>query len=157
MNLPRYIYFTEGNPKMKLKIKPIVKQFTLDFDVEAKSTVTIRQIKTGDLVQLGDLFSEQTQVWDDEDFGQVQLKRKWNAEELKQERAYRTLVGLDLTVEESGESWFRFKEGKNGPELDMSRAAFIERWGLLDPALANEIYKFVVEVNPVFDPSASGE
>lgn len=142
---------------MKLKIKPITQQFKLDYDVEGNSTVTIRQIKTGDLVQLGDLFSEQTQVWNDDDFGQVQLKRKWNAEELKQERAFRTLVGLDLTVDETGDSWFKFRDGKNGPELDMSRAAFIERWGLLDPALANEIYKCVVLVNPVFDPSTSGE
>ena len=142
---------------MKLKIKPIVKQFKLDYDVEGNSTVTIRQIKAGDLVQLGDLFADQTQVWDDDDFGTVKLQRKWNAEELKQERAYRTLVGLDLTVEETGEDWFTFKDGRNGPELNMSRAAFIERWGLLDPELANEIYQHVVEMNPVFDPNASGE
>lgn len=142
---------------MKLKIKPIVKTFKLDYDVDGQATVTCRQIKTGDLVRLGDLFSEQTQVWNDDDYGQVQLKRKWNAEELKQERAYCSLVGLDLTVEETGEPWFKFKEGRNGPELDMSRTAFIERWGELDPDLATEIYRHVVEVNPVFDPNASGE
>ena len=142
---------------MKLKIKPIIKTFKLEYDVEGQATVTVRQIKTGDLVRLGDLFSEQTQVWDDEDYGTVQLKRKWNAEELKQERAYCSLVGLDLTIEETDEPWFRFKEGKNGPELDMSRAAFIERWGLLDPELATEIYSYVVKMNPVFDPNATGE
>lgn len=142
---------------MKLKIKPITQQFNLEYDVEGQSTVTIRQVKAGDLVRLGDLFAEQTQIWDDEDLGAIQLKRKWNAEELKQERAYCSLVGLDLTVEETGEPWFKFKEGRNGPELAMTRAEFIERWGLLDAELANEIYGYVVKVNPVFDPNASGE
>lgn len=142
---------------MKLKIKPIVQQFKLEYDVEDKSTVSIRQVKTGDLVRLGDLFSEQTQIWDDVDLGTIQLKRKWNPEELKRERAYCTLVGIDLMDEDSGEDLFKFKTTKNGPELDMSRAAFILVWDNLPPELTSEIYRYVVAVNPVFDPNSSGE
>lgn len=141
---------------MKLKIKPIVKQFALKFDEAGEATVSIRQIKTADLVQLADLFSEQTQIWDDVDLGTIQLKRKWNPEELKQERAFRTLVGADLQ-DEDGVNLFKFKQGKNGPELDMQRADFITAWGSLEPALTDEIYEYVKEVNPVFDPASAGE
>lgn len=142
---------------MKVKIKPITKQFPLKGDETGLSTVTIRQIKTADLVQLGDLFSEQTQVWDDAELGKMQLKNKWNPQALKQERAYRTLVAADISSEETGESLFKFKQTKNGPELDMSRKDFIEAWGSLDAELTDEIYDYVVEVNPVFNPNASGE
>ena len=142
---------------MKIKIKPITQKFPLKGDETGLSTVTIRQIKTADLVQLGDLFSEQTQIWDDAELGKMQLKNKWNPQALKQERAYRTLVDADLQSEETGESLFKFKQGKNGPELDMSRVEFIAAWGLLDSDLTDEIYEYVKKVNPVFDPNASGE
>lgn len=142
---------------MKIKIKPIVKIFTLK-DSEGLSTVTIRQVKTADLIQLAELFAEQTQVWDDVDVGTIQMKRKWNMEALKQERAFCTLVGADLQNEETGVDIFKFKSGKNGPELAMNRNEFIEAWGSLDGDLTDEIYEFVKEVNPVFDPEAkSGE
>ncbi len=142
---------------MKVKIKPITKVFPLKGDESGLSTVTIRQVKTDDLVQLGELFSEQTQIWDDAELGKMQLKNKWNPQALKRERAYRTLVAADIEGEESGENLFKFKQGKNGPELDMSHNEFIKAWGLLDADLTDEIYEYVKEVNPVFDPNASGE
>lgn len=148
---------------MKIKLKPITKTFELDFDFgevldenAAKPTVTIRQVKTGDIVRLGDLFSEQTQIWDDAQYGQVKLQRKWNPEELKRERAFCTLVGADLE-DENGNPVFKFKSDANGPALSMSRNDFFRAWDSLPYELTNEIYGYIVDVNEIWDFSSSGE
>lgn len=142
---------------MKISLKPTAQTFKLSIDPEGQATVTVRQARTGDLVRLGNLFSEQTQIWDDEQLGKVMLQRKWNPEELMRERAFCTLVGIDLEDEETGEPIFRFREGKNGPELAMTRNAFCRAWDALPVELTQEIYNNVLEVNPQWDPARQGE
>lgn len=146
---------------MRIAIKPVIQDFELDFRVpdepDARCHVAIRQARTGEQVRIGNLFADQTQIWDDESFGTVQLKRKWNPEELKQFRAYLTLVGCDLE-DEDGSPIFQFRETKNGPELSMSQNSFYAAWGKLPAELTDEIHRKILKVNPQWDFSgAAGE
>lgn len=139
----------------RLSIRPITRTFALT-TVEDGGNVTIRQARTGDLVKLGDLFAEQTQIWDTEDGDTIKLQKKWNPEELKRERARVTITGCDLVWDDDSPI-FRFREGKNGPELAMSQVEFNTAWGALPPEVSQEIYEAVVEMNPSFNPAKSGE
>jgi hypothetical protein len=141
---------------MRVATKSIYKQFKLAFDPTGESTVTIRQAKSGDLVHMDNLFKEQTQIWDGDDFNTIQLKKQFNPQEVKRERAYLTLVAADIEDEE-GNPIFRFKDGPNGPQLAMSRADFVTAWNELPPMLTEEIHDLVQAQNPVWNPAASGE
>jgi hypothetical protein len=141
---------------MKIAIKPVVKTFKLAFDEEGIATVTIRQATTGDLVHMDNLFKEQTQIWEDGDFGTIQLKKEFNPQEVKRERAFRTLVGADLE-DEDGNAIFRFSENSNGTRLAMSRTEFIKAWDDLPPTLTEEIHDLVQIMTPAWNPNASGK
>lgn len=144
----------------RLKLKSVVRDFVLDWrsddDPDAEVEVTIKQASTGENIRINELFSEQTQIWDDAAFGQVQLKRKWNPEALKRYRVYLTLCGCNLTDEE-GNDLFRFRNTKRGPELAMGQNEFFEIWDALEPALTAEIHQRVLEMNPQWDWSRMGE
>lgn len=141
---------------MAVAMKPVSRRFELQSD--PGSTINVRQVRTGDLVHLGNLFSDQTHEWEEQEVGRVRMTRKWNFEELKRERVYVTLVGCDIVSEETNEPIFKFREGKRGPELDMTPAQFYAVWGALPVEITDEIYNYVLVVNPVFgNPKAQGE
>ena len=133
---------------MKISMKPETQQFKLGFDPSGEATITIRQARTGDVIKLGDLFSNQTRTWDEDAKDMVKLTQKWNPDELKRERAFLTVVGLDLE-DNSGKPIFKFKEDKAfGASLDMSRSAFIKVWNILPSELTEEIHTWILQVNP---------
>lgn len=140
---------------MKISMKSVVQQFKLSGDPSGESGVTIRQVRTDDAIHLGDLFAEQTYTWDDEN--NPSILRKWNPEKLKRARVYRTMVQVDIEDEdETGESVPVFKTGKNGVSSAMTESAFNIAWGKLPQGLADEIYEYVLIVNPMWDVN-SGE
>jgi len=133
---------------MKISMKPDTQQFKLGFDPSGEATVTIRQARTGDVIKLGDLFSDQTRTWDDDAGEMVKLTQKWNPAELKRERAFLTIVGLDLE-DENGNPIFNFKEDDTyGASLNMSRLKFIKVWDALPAEYTEEIHNWIVQVNP---------
>jgi hypothetical protein len=140
----------------KISMKPITQTFKLSIDDAGETTVTIRQARTGDVIHIGNLFSKQTRVWDDAEFGTVKLQQDWNYEELKRERAFRVMVGCDLIAEESDNPIFRFREGKTGSELAMSQNDFYRAWDALPSEITTEIHQYIQIVNPQWDPN-SGE
>lgn len=141
---------------MKISIKPVVKVFKLAFDHEGEATVTVRQATTGDLVHMDNLFKEQTQIWEDGDYGTIQLKKEFNPQEIKRERAFLTMVGLDVE-DEDGNPLFRFKDTPNGSVLAMSRGEFIRAWDLLPPLLTEEIHDYIQLMTPAWNPNYQGE
>lgn len=139
---------------LKIASLPQIKDFKLlKSDPTGETVVTLRQATAGDEIRIGNLFSEQTQIWDDEEVGRVQLKRKWNFQERKRFIAYLTLVGCNIEVEdERGEAapLFRFKDGSK-PGLAMSQADFFKAWDNLPQEVADEIYECILEMNPQWD------
>lgn len=141
---------------MRISLKSTVQTFKLESDVDGLTTVIVRQARTGDLVRIDELFSRQTQVWNDEDIGgDVKLEREFNMSALKRERAACTLVGADIE-DENGNILFPSKEGRNGLESTLNRNEFIRTWDLLPPELTDELYGLVIKANPVWDFSKKG-
>lgn len=138
----------------RISLVPTSREFKLKFG-DDPFAVSIRQARTGDAVQLGNLFSETTRVWDDADFGPIQLKQKWNQMELQRMRAYLTMVACDLE-DENGDPLFLFRTGKHGPETSMGRDAFNQVWDSLPQELTDMIHECVIKANPQWGPR-SGE
>jgi len=139
----------------RLSQMPITKTFTLECDPEA--TVTIRQATTNDLIFLADVFGKQTQIFrDNDESSEVRIEKTWNMEEIKRERSRLTLVGCNLEVEETGASWFTFRETPNG-NMPGDPIKFKQAWGLLPPSYKEDIYKAVIKVNTDWNPAHQGE
>lgn len=142
---------------MQVKRKPVVKDFKLDSDPEGKATVTIRQARTGDTSRRGELFAETTRIWNDEDFGQVQLKQKWNIHEQRLLEAQMTVVCVLGIEDEEGNPLFRTHDTPDGPRLRMSAQEFEAAWNLLPDDVSLEIHRYILEVNPQWKSNAAGE
>lgn len=141
---------------MKIKLTAITESFPLSIDPTGKAMVTIRQARTGAEIHLGQLFSKQRRIWDDEEFGPVKLETDWNFDMMKRERALLTICGLDLE-DEKGKAIMPFKESKRGPVLAMSKLEFYDVWDSLEVEITDEIYEHVLRVNPQWNPNAEGE
>lgn len=141
---------------MKINTKPETQTFVLKSDPDGKASITVRQARTGDNIELAKLFDEQSRVWGEDD-NRVELKQRWNYELIKRKRAFRTLAGATELLDEDGNELFRFREGKNGPELAMSEDSFNRVWGILPPEVTTEISEYVLVVNPQWNPFLVGE
>lgn len=150
-------------PKV-LSMKPTVKTFRLTrLDPSGETTVTIRQATAGDVKRVGDLFSEQTQIFDDGDGTSIKIQKKFNYAELNRYRAYLTLADCNIQreVETSDgkivtEDWFKFVE-RNGVRRIQSEGDFYQAWDALPQEVVEEIVDYVLDVNPMWDPNAQGE
>lgn len=140
-----------------ITMKPAIKEIQLlELDESGETTVTIRQATAGDMRKLGDLFSDQTQIWDDPEGNTVKIQKKWNLEELKRMRAYVTMVGCNIINEDTGGEWFTFRTGPNGAAPG-NQSLFFSAWDALPPEVAQEIYEAVLVVNTQWDPAYQGE
>jgi hypothetical protein len=143
---------------MKISMKPVVKEFSLSGDPSGDSKVIIRQVTAGDNRKLGELNAEATQIWDPVTKKLTGVKQRWNAENVKRERIWTTLVQADLEDEEKpGASLFPSKQGPNGLERAFSREVFNSTYDALPDELWEEIYAFVIDVNPQWSNIAEGD
>lgn len=140
---------------MKVAILPITEAFPIRMDTDGKATVTFRQARTGDNIALANLFNEQSRVFGNDD--RIELKQRWNYEEVKRMRVYLTLVGAAEMEDENGQPIFRFTDGKNGPRLAMSEVEFNKVWALLPEELTDELHTYCLIVNPQWNPALAGE
>lgn len=140
---------------MKVGILPVTETFPIKMDEEGKATVTFRQARTGDNIELANLFNEQSRVFGNDD--KVELKQTWNYEIVKRKRVFLVLVGASELDDENGAPLFRFTEGKNGPRLAMSEGEFNKIWATLPEELTEELHTYCCIVNPQWNPALSGE
>lgn len=136
--------------------KPTQIDFVLDYVFEdtpdEHGHVSFRQARAGEQRRLANLNAEQTQTWDDQNLGKIQLTRRWNPEDIKQFRVYLTLAGADLS-NENGDPLFRLKEGR----VSMAQAEFLAVWDSLPVELANELHQKCLAANPQWDYANPGE
>ena len=131
---------------------PVYKTFKIVVDPETgeegEFTVTIRQATRAQTEQRAEIFAETTRVWNDENFGQIELKSHWTVAELEREEVRLTMCECDI-LDEDGNALFRSRQDKKGrPYLAMSKAEFDRAWGMLPDEVARAIHEKVLEVNP---------
>lgn len=138
---------------MKLQMKPLSQSYKLEFDPEGNSTVGVRQATSGDELRLASL--SENQGWRDSDRGGRVLELTWNPRVRERLQAFMTLTHADLEGEDD-KPIFRFKDGKNGPEIAMTEHEFNKAWDSLPTKLVDEISEHVLDCNPQWGTS-SGE
>lgn len=133
-------------------IAPIEKIFVLEKS-DAKygndgdpTTVTVRQATQEQHEKRSAVWSEVTQVMGIEASSEIRLRQKWTLEELKRMEVFLTLVGCNI-LDENDKPLFRFKQDGGRQMLDMSDLEFYRAWGKLEPDVADEIHRKVLEVN----------
>lgn len=134
---------------MKVSMKPITAKFPLACDPDGAATVTIRQMTNGDYLKRARMTEKQS--WSND----AGLTIRWNGPEIRRQDAFLTLVGADLEDADTGVALFRFKDGRNGPELAMTEAEFNGVWDSLPREVADEIYDHIRTLNP--DLARAGE
>lgn len=138
---------------MKIQTLPIARAFKLVSDDDGVAEVFIRQATTGDTILRGELFAETSRVWDDAEFGKVELKQKWNVHEQRRLEAYMTITSVVGINDQDGNPMFRTKVTKDGERLNMSKSEFFDVWGMLPDEVTREIHGYVLDVNPHWDPN----
>lgn len=134
--------------------KPVIKTYKLINDPEGKADVTIRQATVEGVSLRASMFSETVREWDEEEPTKVRLHSRWNRYDQQRKEVFLTLSGATNIVDENGDDIFKFDtKGR----LAMSETQFNEAWGYLPVGLAKEIHGYVLDMNPVWDPDASGE
>lgn len=142
---------------MPAKLKPLIKTFTLvktdetyGTPAESPTTVTIKQADQGTIAmrnsELLDYEIERP-VFDDN--SNTMARKKISSAGLYKIEICNTVVGCNLE-DENGKAYFQFQADNRGP---VSPKNFWDKWNMLDPTIAAEIYEFVLEINPLFGNS----
>jgi len=131
---------------------PEERKFRLEkFDPEGDSYVVIRKAVQRQHAALVNTTAPTTTVYTDE-FG-IRRERITTVgkEEIKRRAVYLTLVDSNL-ADRDGAPLFRFTENTAGQQyLDMEELEFDSvAWGTLPPECADEIYEYVLAVNPLW-------
>ena len=141
---------------------PIEKTFKLlQIDPDGDTTVRIKQATRSAQEARMDLSAEATRIWNDDAFGEVQVKQRISMAELHRLEVWCTLVDCNILDEGSTEKTekplFLFKNNRQGQQyLAMTQAEFGRAWGKLPDEIAEEIHSKVIELNPQWG-SGSGE
>jgi hypothetical protein len=109
------------------------------------STVTIIQARQGAHDTRMELWKEFSKKWDDE--GLVSLSQSISPAAVRRKEVFLTLRGCNIERED-GSALFPFP--------DLSESKFTKAWADLPPAVADEIHRKVLDLNPLWDNS-SGE
>ncbi len=141
---------------MILSKTPILKTFGLRADEEGKATVTIRQANNGDEMEIAKLGERQR--WVGNDNGETRdLEVKFNYEETKRLQVRRVLAGTtDIFAADGVTPAITFRDGANGQEVAKADE-FNAVWAKLPSVVADEIYEYVLDVNPQWDNSKPGK
>ncbi len=115
--------------------------------------VKVRQATESDELQVSQhraSASELTWLQD----GRAQEKRLKGRLEERMFRAYLVLVDAGNILDAKQKPLFTFKDGQDYPKFDGSYSQFKERWGLLQPEVADAIEMATYEVNPQWNLAA---
>lgn len=134
---------------MRVKMIPTVQTFQLEsvdpYEGEY-GKVSVRQATEAETIEESNLFAEKTHRF--RESGQYEVASRWNPHELIRHRAYRLLTDCNL-ADEDGKILFEFvKDNRGIGRYKNSKEDFNKVWGLLDPVIVDEIYSFILQVNP---------
>jgi hypothetical protein len=139
----------------------LTKEFKLESDPDGEAIITIRQARNGEEIERADHFSRITRnvhdpMLDSAGFnGRVSLTFEQNDQRLRRKEAYLTMGKLTGIYTGDGSELFQYKVTRDGPSVReaMSETEFNRAWAYLPVEMADEITKFVREVNPTWDPN----
>lgn len=133
---------------LKIESKPITKEFRLKADPSGETFVIIRQATVGDNQRRYNLLANVTFVMmSEENGGDREIKQRINFFEQMRLDAFLTLGDCNIMSSED-EGLFKFHKGKVRDQREFEAA-----WDSLPPAWAEEIHKYVLSVNPDWDPT----
>lgn len=143
---------------------PETKEFHLEklderqgIPTEEKTTVTIRLATVRQNSLRSKLFAEYIRELADGEGGKERVIFRLPLYDLISKEVELTLVGCNLTTADGTKPLFRFKQGVNGPFLDMTTEQFNDAFGTLDDDTAAEIHSKVQEMNPHWIMGGVGE
>jgi hypothetical protein len=144
---------------MIISKKPVVQSFNVEADPEGKLTVEIRQANFNEDMRRADLVARQRLVRSDERGNETAIEQDYNVEEARAVDIYLTLSGLEGITDEDGKEvkLVDFVDRGGVRRIKGSQQSFFEAIGRLPTPVIREIHKYVLEVNPQWDPNAEGE
>lgn len=132
---------------------PLYKTFELPktdakYNVDGEpTTIVIRQARQGQHEIRQQIFATLERKYSSEQPNQVSIVSNWSSEELRTTEVWLTLCGSNIRAE-NGELLFNSEPDVDGnPKLAMSKQAFLNAWGKLQPDVCDEIHEKVLEVN----------
>lgn len=137
---------------MPVLSKPIYETFTLVND-PLHATVTIRQARFGEMRQRAETVSKMRYM---PQGSNMIYEQDFNTEDAKAYDIYLTLAAASNFLDEDGNEVLRFKRDGNVDRLAMTDRDFYRVLDNIEPAIVNEIYGYVLKVNPSFR-GAQGE
>lgn len=137
--------------------KPVVREFSLETGEDGNETVTIRQATFAATRKRSELFAKRRSIFSDDNMGEYAVEQEWNSADIMVRDIYQTLSGVTNIVDEDGNEFFKFKDRDGVQQLAMTETEFEKKLGMLPDEMVKEIYKYVLEVNPQWDASRSGE
>lgn len=147
---------------MRVKSLPKVETFKLQSDPEGLATVTIRQAREEENIRRQDLFSKVTRVFEEStELGPVRNRIEIEANELRIRRTECYLVIEEITgiLDENGNELFRSAGGPSGKLVRnaMTIQEFDRAWSMLPEDTIEEIYAYVLTMNPTWDNEKKGK
>lgn len=137
---------------MKLNTKPIQTRFIVTSDPDGEMWVEIRQATFNDSHQVREL-SARTSFLDTKDG--IELKTEVNQADLMFRMIFLTLVGIggiyDAEDEHVEIEFLKFREQNGRISVAHSEQEFRRIFGQLPDEIVEEIYQFVLDMNPQWD------
>lgn len=137
---------------MPIKIKsPLEKQYHLEKsdkelgNEDGATMVTIRQATQGDFELVNDLNSEFQREYDGT---RIIAKQRISFDDIRRLQVFLTMIDCNILDENEKDPLFRFDSKTKKVQ---SRAEFERSWYKLPPVIADEIYEYVLEMNPLWD------
>lgn len=146
---------------MKVKSLPIKQTFDLTSDPEGIAKVTIRQAREDENIARQDMFSKITRVFDGEGVDgssqKVRVEVESNDLRLRRRECYLVLENVEGVFGSDAKELFRSANSGNGELVRnaMTETEFSMSWNQLDEEAREEIYGYVMEVNPTWDQHSS--
>jgi len=127
---------------------PLRKEFRLErsdkeFATEGDPTsVIIRQATQGDYELIRDLLNDYRREYDGQT---ITISQRLSPDDIRRREVYLTLSACNI-MDEHGKPLFKFEKERLKNELEFKAA-----WYRLPPVVAEEIHKYVLEINPLWD------
>lgn len=131
---------------LKIESKPVTKEFKLSVDPTGETLVIIRQATVGEHQRRYDLLAEVTFVVM-RNQGNQEIRQRINVYEQMRLDAYCSLSDCNIIGPDGG-SLFKFRDGQIRNQVEFNTA-----WDSMPPGWAEEIHRYILQVNPDWDPS----
>jgi hypothetical protein len=139
---------------MRISSKPIMETFALKTDPEGIAKVTIAQATFGSSRRIAETTSKQIHRWNDQAVGVMEMERNFNFRDEQALKIFETLTGTEGMVDDdTNQPWFNFTP-VDGVMRPADRDQFNIQLNKLPDLTIDEIYGYVLKMNPQWDPAA---